>query len=571
MEAFFPAIEPAKDSRGIELEDNNELRRTDDNHNASDEDDLVLIPIAGLDDESPEEDGTAPGAAAEIIDMPQTADTEADLRASIIEELPFVELEPQDDSDKEAGQTVEVSEETEPEESAENAEEESGQVGEDDPEQPADEEQTETEQETPETSERPEDSPEESSEPEAENEAPGTEDTGQPADEEKDDSADEAPGEENAEEAAADQPEEETQDASVMQYSQQEDDPEKIPERKKHKRRRSRPTDAQMPIELNPEESPNQEETPQAETVEEQPLPNRRTAVVSRMNYDGMMADSRYGDGSGQDDTLFIRKKRPGMMAVYGQGMAVQSPRYINDDDFVERWLGNEEEEDMASESKRRRRRISTLIGAVTMVLALIGFIAVARWGIGLLSGIGNTDGQKTEYAEFISPIVMSEVPVFEAWDAIPQDKLLQSAVFSVLLEMDVSYERDDTGKFIIPSTDIVNAVKSLYGAYSDDPTQDEEINTQIRNALYGSAGEDTTNTDVYYVDLEDSFHVADGLSGPAPQVVDISRRDNSITLTVQYLEDLEGGSGGILYSRQYILTLSEDGYYVQAIREYDE
>jgi len=223
----------------------------------------------------------------------------------------------------------------------------------------------------------------------------------------------------------------------------------------------------------------------------------------------------------------------------------------------------------LASQAKNRRRKAAAFIGAATMVLALIGLIAVAKWGIGLLGNIGGSESQKEIYGDFVSPVVMSEVPVFETWDAIPQDKLLQSAVFSVLLDNDVTYERDDTGKFIIPSTDIVNAVKELYGAVSADAAQDEEINTQIRNALYGSAGEDVTNEDAYYVDMEDSFHVADGLSGPAPNVTDISKKDNTITLRVEYLEDLETGAGGILYARQFILTVNEDGsYFVKAIRE---
>ncbi len=353
--------------------------------------------------------------------------------------------------------------------------------------------------------------------------------------------------------------------------------PGQINERPKHKRRRSRPTDVAVPAELLSAQQPEEQEKPEEQPeAEEAPVLQRRTAVAARPVYDQLdtsssYSDSRYREDDGQDDGLFIRKDRPGSTALFMLPGGANLPKYIDDDDFVERWLGDEEEEDMASDSKRRRRRISTIIGAVTMLLALVGFIAVAKWGIGLLSSIGNTDTQKEEYARFISPIVMSEVPVFETWDAIPQDKLLQSAVFNVLDDMDITYERDDTGKLIIPSTDVVNSVKELYGAYSADPAQDDEINTQIRNALYGSAGEDTTNADVYYVDMEDSFHVSDGLSGPAPEVTDIFRRDNTITLTVQYLEDLEGGSGGILYAREYILTLDGEGYYVQALREYEE
>ncbi len=333
-------------------------------------------------------------------------------------------------------------------------------------------------------------------------------------------------------------------------------------ERPKRKRRRSRPTDVQMPEELAAAAAAKEKSGENEQPEESVDQTQRRTAVAVAGRDDA--EDVGYGQ-----DGLFTRRARQAITPVFAAHDRMNIPRYIDDDDFVERWLGDEEEEDLASQKKNKRRKAAAFIGAATMILALIGFIAVAKWGIGLLGNLGGSESQKDIYGEFVSPVVMSEVPVFETWDAIPQDKLLQSAVFTVLMDNDVTYERDDTGKFIVPSTDIVNAVKEMYGAASDDAAQDEEINTQIRNALYGSAGEDVTNEDAYYVDMEDSFHVADNLSGPAPNVTDISKRDNTVTLRVEYLEDLETGAGGILYARQLILNLNEDGsYYVKAIRE---
>lgn len=519
----------------------------------------IVIAADKPEDEEPDEDSsqaeaepdTAPETPEEPAEEPEAEeeDTEAPEEEAPAEENVAEEAEEKDSEDSEDSE----SEEPEPEDSEE--EETPEDQSQDEPEPEKELEETSEAESEPEDS--PEDSPEESPE-ESPKDSP---------EEEPDSTPEAVPA--ITEDITAQEPTEAEEDAPAGETEAEEQpkkQPGQIPERPKHKRRRSRPDDVAAAVEEpNPEEAPDGEEAA-----------GKRTAVAAQPVYDDLNASdrytqSRYLEAVKQDDSLFIRKRRPGNNALFPTPDGARMPKYIDDDDFVERWLGNEEEEDMASETKRRRRRISTFIGAATMVLALIGFIAIARWGIGLLSGIGNTDTQKSEYAEFISPIVMSEVPVFETWDAIPQDKLLQSAVFSVLEDMDVTYERDDTGKFIIPSTDIVNAVKELYGAYSTDPAQDEEINTQIRNALYGSAGEDTTNTDVYYVDMEDSFHVADGLSGPAPEVTDISRRDETITLVVQYLEDLEGGSGGILYAREYILTLDGDGYFVKAIREYEE
>ena len=569
MEAFFPAIEPMQECRGRELEENKELKLSEESALLPDEDGLVLIPIAGLEDETEGEsaaDDPQATAVVEVLDAPpESTEEEQSAVDQLISELPVIEAaQPEDDAPAQDDSQPESAEE-QPDAAEECAPAEgSDQPPEEDVQQPV------------ETAEEPAEQVPETDSAADEPQEPAGGEPCQPEDTSDQQEEEDGPTEETAAEAPEDADDAENSDTDNNEENEAAQQPTEREERPRRKRRERQPAAeaGEQPVVQPVEETQPQE----AEESTDGAARARRTAVAARPVYDELNANdryaqSRYSEEEGeQDDSLFIRRRRSGGTALSALPNGGRLPNYIDDDDFVERWLGEREEEDMASENKRRRRRISTLIGAVTMVLALVGFIAIARWGIGLLSGIGNTDSQRSEYADFISPVVMSEVPVFEAWDAIPQDKLLQSAVFSVLLEMDVSYERDDTGKFIIPSTDIVNAVKELYGAYSSDPTQDEEINTQIRNALYGSAGEDTTNTDVYYVDMEDSFHVADGLSGPAPQVIDMARRDATVTLTVQYLEDLEGSSGGILYSRQYILTLKEDGgYYVQAIREYDE
>ena len=528
------------------------------------------------------EEPAVPAAPAIVYDIPDAADdSPADDAAR---------LTPAEDSEDYAAEsadgetTHEVTEETSEETSGEISEEALEDTAENAPDEAVTED---TPHEEPDEEEQPaeEASGEDTSAEEQAEEAPqedteeaSREDTAEEADEAPEPAENEAPADSaSAEEADGEIHEEASEeenseqpvtadDGSAEEAEQAADEPDETsaeeeqpagePSQRK-KRRRPRPAAVQVPAEEEAAE-------------EESEAGDRADDESAGESFGYTPADSAIAMSGEPEDMLFVRMQRPGAGMYRTTGTRL--PRYINDDDFVERWLGDEEdEEDLATQKKRRRRRISAIVGAVGLLLALVGFVAIARWGVGLLGELTGSESQKEVYGEFISPVVMSEVPLFEAWDAIPQDKLLQSAVFSLLVDMDVTYERDDTGKFIIPSNDVVNAVKELYGARSDDPLEDEEINTRIRNALYGSADEDTTNEDAYYVDSEDSFHVADGLSGPSPQVIDISRRNETVTLTVEYLEDLEIGSGGILYSRQFVLTLTDGGYYVQAIREAEE
>ncbi len=625
MEAFFPAhaaanaqkTEKAADEpESVDTVESEQPKEAAEDTPADDQapetpepdaDDLVLIPIAGI-DESAKPDATETAAnVVELLsddsdeeesDESAGEETDDESRPVDVDGVPVIpviasdsdeESEDEADEENEAAESDDEPESDSPNESTEEQEESFEDTDGQETEDGDASEESEIEEDT-------DDPDSEGDEPlkEIDEETGDTEDEDQSDDEEAEDTAEESEEEPVAEEAdaeevteeaaeeseAGEESEEETEepdeneDVPTISYDDTED--EEFPDEDAD----DESNDEDFDDESDEEEADDEPDTSDDETEdEEQPVDeDRRRTVAARMSFEELESSDRYtqsrytDEDEEQDDTLFRRREKPETTALFVLPKGMSLPKYIDDDDFVEHWL-DEEEEDMATVKKRRRRRIAAFVGAATMVLALIGFIAVAKWGLGLLGNIGSSESQKDVYAEYISPVVMSEVPVFEAWDAIPQEKLLQSAVFSVLMDTEVTYERDDTGNFIIPSTDIVNEVKEIYGAYGDDDAQEEEINNKIRSFLYGSVSEDTdtANADVYYVDMEDSFHVADALSGPVPQVTQIAKRDNTITLDVEYHEDLETGTGAILYSRQFILTLTEEGKYIQAIRELDE
>jgi len=622
MEAFFPAhaavsgkkAEKAEDQEKIEdtteaeqpvesSEDSPAEEQTPETQESNEQGDLVLVPIAGIDEAAVRD--AAEAASVNTVELLSDDEDEIDnssgeeesgeeSRRMDIDDVPVIPVVASDSDDEDADETEADGEE---EESESDSQEESSEKQQDEVPEDTDEPETADADgsEESEIEENMDDTDSEVNETlvEAEEENADAEDEDQPDNDEAEDTAEESEDESNAERVDSDEEtDEDSEESEAGEESEEEseetDEYEGVPTVSYDDTEDESP-DEDADDESNDEDLEDESDEEEADDEidasddeagnEEQPVDDgRRRTVAARPSFEELESSDRYSqsrytdEDEEQDDTLFLRKEKPETTALFVLPKGMSLPKYIDDDDFVEHWLG-EEEEDMATVKKRRRRRIAAFIGAATMVLALIGFIAVAKWGLGLLGNIGSSESQKDIYAEYISPVVMSEVPVFEAWDAIPQEKLLQSAVFSVLMDTEVTYERDDIGNFIIPSTDIVNEVKDIYGAYGDDDTQEEEINDKIRSFLYGSVGEDTdtANADVYYVDMEDSFHVADALSGPVPQVTQIAKRDNTITLDVEYHEDLETGTGAILYSRQFILTLTEEGKYIQAIRELDE
>ncbi|MDR1002649.1 MAG: hypothetical protein LBL82_05215 [Oscillospiraceae bacterium] len=294
----------------------------------------------------------------------------------------------------------------------------------------------------------------------------------------------------------------------------------------------------------------------------------KRKNFETRMS--GDVADfGAYGIEAQQDSTLFIRKRRSEKAtAVFNIPAAGGHSPDFDDDDFFEQWL--EEGDEMIIKDRQQRRRVSTIIGAVTMVFAVIGFAMIVNALISRLPS-DSTNSKYLEYEEMIRPIVLTDPAPFETLSAAEQPKIVESAIVSLMdgnsdSEDDVTYQTEETegvNRIIIPSADVVAAGQKLFG-------EEFEINT---DALYSI--ED--NMLYYYSEIDDSFHVTvTGMDGLEPRITRILKSGDTITLYVGYLSDAEdedGDNGQTEFFKEleYVLRVRDDGsYYVAAIRESD-
>ena len=188
-------------------------------------------------------------------------------------------------------------------------------------------------------------------------------------------------------------------------------------------------------------------------------------------------------------------------------------------------------------------------------LFAVVGFVLVMKYAMGAVSNFGQRSNAEDEYKQTVTPVVMSEVPAFEKWDTIPKNKLLQSAIYNILLNMDENdYELDDTNKLKVPSTDVIKSARRLYG---DEVTIDPEQLTSL------------DGEDVYYSDTDDSFHIAaTGISGPQFAIVKQSKRSDTVSLTIGYLEETASADSTDYYQQLvFVLQPKDDTYRVTAIR----
>lgn len=267
-----------------------------------------------------------------------------------------------------------------------------------------------------------------------------------------------------------------------------------------------------------------------------------------------------------QDETLFIRKPRPEsattVFTVPASGRAGEF--FDDDDDFFEQWL--EEGDEMIIKDRRQRRRVSAIVGAVTMIFAIIGFVMVINM---LISRIptSNTESTYAQYEKFIAPIVLTDPSPFENLEGAQQNLLVDAAVVSLIdgsysvSDSDSTYtteQTEDAIRLVIPAQDVVTAGRRLFGPTFEIKT--ESLYTIEQEELY------------YYSELDNSFHVSvTGLTGITPDVNRVIKNGDMITLEVGYLSETEKADIGQDYYKEmdYILTVKSDGsYYVSAIRE---
>ena len=273
-----------------------------------------------------------------------------------------------------------------------------------------------------------------------------------------------------------------------------------------------------------------------------------------------------------QDSTLFLHlresSENPTEVFKLPEGPIV-FPTDIDDAEFQEQWLDEDEDgDDMASRNKRTRRRISAFIGAVALLFAVMILFSAVKTVVSGFNNIGSTSEKKTEYTEFISPVVVNDPMPFESVDKADNNMLLQSSMWQALRELDATegYEHvsDATDKIVLPAENVEKSAKTLFG-------KDVKLNMNVLSENDGSA--------LYYYDsIDKTFHITrGGITGPTAIITKIAQKSDYISLVVGYMQQeemsltsSESTEDECYKFMEYVLALNPDGsYYIRSIRNY--
>lgn len=213
-----------------------------------------------------------------------------------------------------------------------------------------------------------------------------------------------------------------------------------------------------------------------------------------------------------------------------------------------------------------RRRKAAAPIGAIFILLAVIGLAAVLLFTADLTRDFVDNTAQKTEFEELIRPVLMFDPVPFENPNDLQPATLLQASMWSALLgEKRGSYQYDEMKLLVVPASDLDVNAQALFG-----PT------VSLQHQTFGNY--DTTfvyheETNTYRVPL-----VAQ-IGTYTPSIEKITQQGNEVLLMVGYLppdtlwtaEQAQREDGEPQPDKHMIYVLEENDkgdYYISAIRD---
>ena len=115
---------------------------------------------------------------------------------------------------------------------------------------------------------------------------------------------------------------------------------------------------------------------------------------------------------------------------------------------------------------RRRRRRYGVAVGALVLILALVGvgFIAAT---IGKSIYFAATDDSKLRaYDSFLTTVVMQDPKPFASPDKADEEFVLNASLWKTITENNgTNYNSyDDTGRILVPLGDVVDSCRALFG-----------------------------------------------------------------------------------------------------------
>lgn len=221
----------------------------------------------------------------------------------------------------------------------------------------------------------------------------------------------------------------------------------------------------------------------------------------------------------------------------------------------------------MPAKPAKKKSRLAFPLGLLIVILAVVGAVATAKWGISAVSDLRSHSAKRAEYEEFLKPIVMFDPDPFDDISSADMPQLVNAAIWSLITDTesddDFAYSQGDTMGILIPQDEVTAAFKRLFGTEVDVAAAYATIDMSRHDITYdanqGGFIIPITSLDVAYV----------------PHVYELETQGSSVILTVGYIgsktwADVQNGSYEAPEPDKYMkvtLRQGDEGYYVASLQ----
>ncbi len=195
--------------------------------------------------------------------------------------------------------------------------------------------------------------------------------------------------------------------------------------------------------------------------------------------------------------------------------------------------LGENETPQPEEAKKPVKRRFFFAFAVFVIIMALIGCVATVRFVADITGRLLDNTSLKNEFAKFIFPVVVNDIPPFETVNEIPNSAKITCSVWNILINKDTEQYSSSGGRGLtIPEYDVAASCKEIFGT-----------SATIEHATVGTA-------EVRFIyDEENHVYSAEKqirYLTYAPRIVDMTENGGTYTLIVGYLPPTVASVAGI-------------------------
>lgn len=194
--------------------------------------------------------------------------------------------------------------------------------------------------------------------------------------------------------------------------------------------------------------------------------------------------------------------------------------------------LGTEQEQETAAEG-RPAGRFFFVFAIFVIIMAVIGCFSTVRFAVDCTGRLMDNTSLKNEFAQFIFPVVINDIPTFDNTSELRNTAMLNSAIWNILINKDTTpYENDGMMGLTIPEYDVLASCREIFGS-----------NITLEHQTVGSA-------EVRFVYDEENHTYSASKNTRyltySPVIVDMTESQGIYTLTVGYLPPSVAAVAGI-------------------------